>query len=336
MIENPDPKDTWVKRRIRRFTDRTLSGRPVVFDDTSNFMSIERDHIIDLNGELFLVRCNEREGRFGLDDQPKFWVKRAIALDTGRTYILKLVFHEEFKVQIGSLSVKCKRSEEKEGRVLGIVRGDLRFMQGRTARDAHGNLVRVIDFIKGMDLFNYLHSLSPSHQEYLETLFPEILMKTMECFRAIQFLHESGHCHGDIRNDHIFIEEGTGRWRWIDFDLTQDFCDFDVWSAGNILHYIVGKGHVKFRDVTKAQPELMDKLTEDDASAFYPYRIMNLRKVYSYLPEKINDILMRFSVGAHTNYDRMEQILDDLGDCASAMGWPSPSRIDDAGPSTDD
>jgi serine/threonine protein kinase len=292
-------------------------------------MSIERDHIIKLSGKLYLVRCNEREGRFGLDEQPKFWVKRAIALDTGRTHILKLVFHEEFKCHIGHLSVKCRRSEEKEGRVLELVRGDERFMQGRTERDVGGNLVRVIDYIKGMDLFSYFRSLTVSHREYMEKLFPEILAKTMECLGAIQFLHEAGLCHGDIRNDHIIIEEGTGRFRWIDFDLTQDFPDFYVWSTGNILQCIVGKGSVRFTDIRDVHPELESQLTEDDASAFFPHRIMNLRKVYPYVPEKLNDILMRFSAGAGTYYDRVDQILFDLSDCASAMGWPIASQMMD-------
>jgi hypothetical protein len=151
----------------------------------------------------------------------------------------------------------------------------------------------------------------------------------MDCFGAIQFLHEADLCHGDIRNDHIFIEEGTGRFRWIDFDLTQDFPDFDVWSTGNILQCIVGKGSVRFTDVREEHPELESQLTEDDASAFFPHRIMNLRKVYPYVPEKLNDILMRFSAGAGTNYDRVDQILDDLSDCASAMGWPTPSQMTD-------
>ena len=98
MNERSDPREEWIRSRARQVSDRELSGRPVVFRDTTNYMSIERDHIIDLQGSFFLVRCNEREGRFGLEDQPKFWVKRALSLESGRTYILKLVFQEEFLV----------------------------------------------------------------------------------------------------------------------------------------------------------------------------------------------------------------------------------------------
>ncbi len=323
-----ESSDAWITERVENLTHRTLSDRPVVFDDTSNYLSIDRDHIIKLDDDFFLVRCNETEGRFGLDDQPKFWVKRALSLKTGQTYILKLVFHEEFKVRIGPLDIKCTRSEEKEGRVLEIVAGDKRFMNGHTTLDTAGNLVRVIDFIRGTDLLNYLDDLDMSHEQYFNERFPEVFARTASCLRAIQFLHESGSCHGDIRNDHILVERETGEWRWIDFDLTQEFSDFDVWSLGNILHCVVGKGFVKFRDVLKERPELSERLTEEDASAFVPHRIMNLRLVYPYLPKKLNDLLLRYSIGASASYDSVSQILDDLGDCASSMGWPSEVKSD--------
>jgi hypothetical protein len=312
-------RDAWIAERIHALTNRKPTGPIVVFDDTSNFMSIERDSLIELEGDLYLVRCNEREGRFGLDDQPKFWVKRALSLETGRTYILKLVYHEDFKVRIGALEIRCTRSEEKEGRVLELVRGDSRFMQGRTTLDSRGNLVRVIDFIPGVDLMSYLHSIEAPHEKYFEKIFPLILSKIMDSFRAIQRLHEAGLCHGDIRNDHILLERETGTLRWIDFDLTQDFPDFDTWSLGNILHCVVGKGFVTFRSVLKDRPDLGSRLTEDDASAFYPHRIMNLAKVYPYVPEKLSRVLRRFTVGASVNYETVEQFLDELEDYAASM-----------------
>ena len=137
-----------------QFALHTLPERLSIVDDTTNYMAIDHDHVVELEGTLFLIRGNEHEGRFGIDDQPKFWVKRAIDLLTGRMHILKLVFHEEFHAQVGSLHVKCVRSPEKEGQVLELVRDDPRFMQGRTARDVRGNLVRVIDHIPGVDLLS--------------------------------------------------------------------------------------------------------------------------------------------------------------------------------------
>jgi serine/threonine protein kinase len=204
-------------------------------------MSIERDHVIDLQGDVFLVRCDEREGRFGLGDQPKFWVKRALNLNTGTMHILKLAFQEAFKVQVGSREIRCVRNAEKEGRVLELVRGDDRFMQGRTAYDSRGNLVRVIDFIRGVDLLSHLASIPGGHEQYCQTRLPEILAKVTRSIAGLARLHDAGLCHGDIRNDHLLIESKTGSYRWIDFDLTQDFRDFDIWSIGNVLHCVVAR-----------------------------------------------------------------------------------------------
>lgn len=322
MTASPDARDDWIRRQVRRLVNCELTGRPVVFDDTSNFMAIDRDHLVELEGKLFLVRCNEREGRFGLDDEPKFWVKRALSLDTGVVHILKMVFVEEFKVRIGTFEVRCVRSAEKEGRVLDLVRGHPSFMQGGTARDSRGNLVRVIDYIPGINLLNHLSSIDMPHEAYFGTVFPHLLAKTMECLAGIQLLHDARLCHGDIRNDHIIIDPETGSFRWIDFDLTQTFADFDVWSVGNILHYVVAKGFVTFREVLLERPELLGHLSDDDASVFFPHRVMNLGKVHSYLPRKLGGVLARFSVGTQVCYESVAQILEDLGDCATSQGWP--------------
>jgi hypothetical protein len=310
---NADTRDAWIIQRAEQITREPFSGKPEIFRDTTNFMYIDRGHLIGLGDELYLVRGNEKEGRFGLDEQPKFWVKRAISLTDGRKFILKLVCHETFKIQIGIIKITCSRSGDKEGQVLELVRGDHRFMQGRTVRDSGGNPVRVIEFINGADLLSYIYALKMPHEEYFRTSFPSLLARTISAFRAIRFLNENGLCHGDIRNDHIIVENETGAFRWIDFDLTQDFSDFDLWSLGNILHCLVGKGFVTFRDTIRERPQLSSLLNEDDASAFFPHRVMNLRKIYPYVPEKLNDVLLRFSQGAQTAYDSISQVIEDLG-----------------------
>jgi serine/threonine protein kinase len=307
----------WMAQQITALTGEPVLGSPVVFEDTSNFMYIDRGNLIKLEGELFLVRGVEKEGRFGLDEQPKFWVKRALSLASGSKHILKLACEETFRIQIGTLQVNCTRSAKKEGRILELVWGDRRFMQGRTALDSRGNLVQVIEFIDGIDLLNYIYSLRIPHEEYFQEHFPSILSRATEAFRAIQFLNDHGLCHGDIRNDHILIARQTGQFRWIDFDLTQDFTDFDLWSLGNILHCIVGKGFISFRDAIQDNRRLSGQLTGDDASVFFPHRVMNLGRVYPYIPEKLNRVLMRFSSGARTFYDSISQLVDDLSECSA-------------------
>ena len=319
MSGSPPLTQAWVNERLQWFGMAPLLGEPVVWRDTSRYLAIERDHIIDVGGTLYFIRGNAHEGRFGLDEQPKFWVKRAIDLNTGQTHILKLVIQESFKVSVGETEVLCVRSADKESRVLDLVRGDPRFMQGRTACDSQGNPVRVIDFIYGTDLLTHLDSIPMPHKQYCHTKLPSILAKVGESVAGIGRLHEAGLCHGDIRNDHILVERGTACYKWIDFDLDQGFVDFDIWSVGNILHYVVAKGFLTFRDAVRARPELSGGLLHADASVFFPHRIMNLHKVYPYLPQKLNDVLLRFSFGAAVRYNRVSQIAEDVGECVASM-----------------
>jgi tRNA A-37 threonylcarbamoyl transferase component Bud32 len=313
-------RDEWIRQRVESLTHQPAALHPVVWQDTTNCMSIERGDVVDLAGDYFLIRANEHEGRFGIDDQPKFWVKRALSLQSGHTHILKLACQEEFKIHVGPREIRCSRSAGKEARVLEVARGDERFMQGRAARDSRGNLVRIVEFIPGMDLLRYLESVHLSHEEYFHTLVPGILANVANSLAAIQRLHDAGLCHGDIRNDHVLIERATGSYKWIDFDLNQDTPDFDIWSAGNILHCVAAKGFVTFDDALHIMPELSGRLFDEDASVFFPNRVMNLRKVYGYIPERLNDILRRFSSSASACYDRISQVSHDVADCAASLG----------------
>jgi hypothetical protein len=314
----PDSRIEWIRRRAAEVTGEPQPALPAIIRDTSNFMSIERGHVIDLAGELFLVRSNEHEGRFGIDDQPKFWVKHAIDLQTGRTVIVKLEFAEQFRIHVGPIQIRCWRSPKKEGRVLEAVQGKPNFMQGRAVRDAAGNLVRVIDFIHGRTLLDSVQDLRVKHERYCAEFLPGILAGVAEAFAGIDELHRAGLCHGDIRNDHLFVEAGTGRYRWIDFDLDQESPVFDLWSAGNILQYVCAAGFLSFRDVSEKYPECSAALTHEDASVFFPHRVMNLGRVYGYLPSGLNKILSRFSFGSRVRYERMRQVAADVAECAAA------------------
>jgi serine/threonine protein kinase len=143
-----------------------------------------------------------------------------------------------------------------------------------------------------------------------------ILHRLIESIEAIHLLHEHDLCHGDIRNDHLIIDRRNDRIRWIDFDLKQDFSDFDVWSIGNILAYVVGQGIRSFHQVLRSDEfsdSVKSSLTPQDASVFFNYRIMNLQKLFPYIPSCINDILMRFSVGTTDYYESLTEVAEDLG-----------------------
>lgn len=221
----------WIADRVELLAGRRLPARPVVIDDTTNFMAIDRDHVIAVGGTYFLVNGTGRERRFGLVDEPKFWVKRATDLSTGKACILKLVFDEEFRVTVGASEIHCRRNAEKEACVLELVRGDSRFMQGRSARDCRGN----------------------------------------------------------------------------------------------VLHFVAGRGFVTFRGVLERRADLAGRLTDEDASVFFPHRVMNLRKVFPHLPERLNEILLRFSVGVPRRYSAVAEVVADLVELAGSSGWPLPA-----------
>ncbi|RJO66126.1 MAG: hypothetical protein C4523_13680 [Myxococcales bacterium] len=320
------PNQADVKTRIEQFAGQKVYGQIELVEDTTQIMNIYRGQVMRLDMNEYYVLGDVHEPRFGMQDTPKFWVKKAIDLDSGETKIIKLVFHEEFVAHIGALHIRCFRSPEKEARVLDLTRDDDRFMHGYSVLDPKRNVVRVIDFIYGKTLYEWIMDLEMPHEEYFHTLFPIILRELCTCMKAIQVLHEHGLCHGDIRNDHIIIEQGTKLFRWIDFDLTQDYSDYDVWSFSNILWFCAGMGMTTFHEVanSSAFPDSAKlRLSEDDASAFYRYRILNLKKLYGYIPEALNAILMRFATNSTHFYDRMDQMVADVEE-AMAKHFPLP------------
>jgi hypothetical protein len=163
------------------------------------------------------------------------------------------------------------------------------------------------------------------HEEYYHNHLASILKKLVGCFEAIQMLHEKDLYHGDIRNDHILIEEGSEEWRWIDFDLCQDvmfdpymsFTAFDVWSLGNVLQFAVGMGPSTFHGIRssgRVSEELFSTLKQADASAFHHHRLMNLKKIYPYISEQLNAVMMRFSMGNEDYYWTMPELMADFNE----------------------
>jgi hypothetical protein len=141
------------------------------------------------------------------------------------------------------------------------------------------------------------------------------MKEIIPCVEAIGELHALGQHHGDIRNDHIFVERDTGRYIWIDFDFDVNFSDYDVWSMGNVLTYVIGMGMHTFREVSrnpKAYPLASGVLDEDDALVLAKHRIANLRKLFPYIPEELNAVLLRFSMGTSEPYEDLAEQARDL------------------------
>ena len=207
-----------LRQRITEISGRPARERLQVYEDTLAFMSIDGGDVLRLAGSDYLVLGNAREGRFGIDDQPKFWVKSTIDLTNGNRKIIKLVFEESFTGHIGAEIFQCRRSAKKESEVLETVRGHPFFMQGESVPDSAGNVVRILDFIPGLSLYEFLRRIDMSHQEYYHKIFPGMIQSIIECIEAITQLHRKGLIHGDIRADHLLVEQTTNTYKWIDFD----------------------------------------------------------------------------------------------------------------------
>lgn len=288
--------------------------------DTSEFMSIDYGDVIVLKDRHYLVLRDESERRFGMED-PKYWVKRCRELETGARKILKLVFHETFPLKIGNFEIRCHRSPEKEARILELVRGDARFMQGESMFDVKNNVVRVLDVIRGKRLDVWVEDIQADHKTYFFEFFPDILEKFIGACEAIAFLHSRWEKHGDIRRDHLWIEYETGAYRWIDFDYAFDFHEspwgLDIFGLGNILLFLTGKAEhtqLTLRQETYPYADL-SSISPDDFLLMWPNRLANLRKVFPYIPKELNDVLMHFAAGSYVFYDHVQEFLEELRPC---------------------
>ncbi len=291
-----------------------------IYTDTTEFMNVDYSDVIKVGNEHFLVLKNEQERRFGLSD-PKYWVKRCKQLETGQPKILKLAFYEKFPMNIGPFKIQCFRSPRKEARILDLVKGDMRFMQGYSYNDTAGNNVRVLDIIRGKRLDVVVHNIPVDHKTYFHEHFPDIFEKYIGSCEAIKFLHDNDEKHGDIRRDHLWVESGTQDYRWIDFDYAFELYEnpfgLDIFGLGSILIYLAGKANitsVSMRD-HNIDPAILSQFNSGDYSVVIGNRIVNLRKIYDYIPKSLNNILMHFSSSSSIFYESVDELMVDMNKC---------------------
>ncbi len=293
--------------------------------DTTNFISIDYGDIILVDQKRYQVTGHEREGRWGMDD-PKLWVKKAVDLETGDRKIIKLSYFESFDTSLGGIKIKRFRNPDKEGDVLKLVDKHPYFMHGTVHEDEKGNNIRILDIVHGTNFYVHLDSLEMDYKTYFHTTLPGILKNLVRAFEAIRFLHINGLKHGDIRNDHLIIEENTGNYVWIDFDYDYQSSEnpygLDVFGMGNILIYAIGKGFHNYYDITNNRAfygDLTDRLETEDFSLLDKGRFLNLKKLYPDVPSTLNDVLLHFSRGANVYYEFAEEIIEDLNRCVYAI-----------------
>ena len=73
-------------------------------------------------------------------------------------------------------------------------------------------------------------------------------------------------------------------------------------------------GDVLLLDLKNQNHPALGGLGEEDVNIVFNNRVANLKKIYPYIPESLNRVLMHFSKGAHWFYENTTQLLDDLGE----------------------
>jgi hypothetical protein len=297
---------------------RFVPQRFKIITDTSDFFKVDYNDVCELDGIPYLMLNYTREGRFGLDDEPKYWVRKAVDLLDGSRKIIKLVFHEEIEARIGDIVFKCVRSPSKEADILKVVKGHPNFMQGTAVLDEAGNIIRILENIRGKQLDQIVNKLNEDHEEYFFQHLPGLLNIFTGLVEAIRFLHDHGHKHGDIRRDHILHDRENDCYRWIDFDYDYmhmaSMFSYDLFGLGNILIFLVGGGDLTIQQLTAEKASALQDLSADDMNIIFNNRVANIQKIYPYVPDVLNYILLHFSNGANLYYENAEQLLEDLGD----------------------
>lgn len=308
---------------ISRWVPEERVPKRIRIKDTYDFFRVDYNDVVVLGRVPYLVRNNERERRFGMEDEQKFWVKRAINLINGHVKILKWTFMEKFNTRIGNLIFECVRSPLKEARILNTVRGRPDFMQGETVRDSAGKPLRIINFIRGKTIDEIVCTLGSNHEDYFFNHYKNLLVEFIAAVEGIRFLHGHGEKHGDIRRDHLIKDSATGQYRWIDFDYNYihraSKFGYDLFGIGTTLIFITGRGDTTIHNLSLSAPDILNKVSFDDVNIVLHNRVANLKKIYPYIPELLNRILMHFSAGASVYYGNTNELLEDLGEALSIL-----------------
>jgi hypothetical protein len=306
-----------LKERVRLLTGRELPEHPQIVEEASDYMAIQAGHVLRLEGNDYLVTGEATEGRFGIDEQRKFWVKYVLDLTTGHRMVAKLVFHEQFTSRFGPFLIRSTRNPYKEAAFLEAVRGNPSFMQGWPVRDKAGNLIRVIELLPGRSLYHYIMDLEIDHRTYFDYHLKGLMRRLLQAFETLAWYLSQGWQHGDIRTDHLIMDPKNDRYVWIDFDFEVSHSDFDIWSLGNVLCFVLGKGSHMVHEI-KRNPENYPgafqgfELTPDDLMLSGQNRVANLIKLFPYIPAQLNRIVMNFSTETDFFYDSAQSLVDDI------------------------
>lgn len=73
---------------IAHYTPHSQIPKKVkLITDTSDFFKVDYHDVLILDDHPYLIKNSLREGRFGIDEEPKYWVKKAVDLANGNARV---------------------------------------------------------------------------------------------------------------------------------------------------------------------------------------------------------------------------------------------------------
>ncbi|MGW8161450.1 MAG: hypothetical protein ACWGN1_04305, partial [Desulfobulbales bacterium] len=102
---------------------------------------------------------------------------------------------------------------------------------------------------------------------------------------------------------------------YVDLSVEENMSFYaDLFGLGNILVFLVGGGDITIQKLQAEESSVADKLSSEDMNIIFNNRVANIQKIYPYVPDSLNYILLHFSQGANMYYEGTRQLLEDLGE----------------------
>ena len=152
-------------------------------------------------------------------------------------------------------------------------------------------------------------------------------MKIVELVEAIRFLQMNMMTNMvtsgmTMSSGRMGQETAAGSDFDFDFLHKENVFGYDLFGLGNILTYLTGRGDVTSQLLQQASSPVVSQLTEYDMNIIFNNRVVNLKKVYPYVPDELNHILLHFSMAANVFYDNTDQFLYDLHEARVKLNKP--------------
>ena len=89
---------------------------------------------------------------------------------------------------------------------------------------------------------------------------------------------------------------------------------YDLFGLGNILIFLVGGGDITIQQLQADESSVLAELGPEDMNIIFNNRVADIQKIYPYVPDALNYILLHFSNGANLYYENTQQLLQDLAE----------------------